>query len=58
MTKDLQCNIDHLMQDSDLRKKIDVSKYVTDTIELPTLNDILNEMTKPARDPREEFETI
>ncbi len=58
MAKDLQCNIDNLMQDSDLRKKIDVSKYVTDTIGLPTLNDILNELAKPGRDPREEFETF
>jgi protein Tex len=44
------------MKDPELRKKINLSGYVTDTIGLPTLNDILAELAKPGRDPREEFE--
>ncbi len=56
MAKDLNCTVSSLMKDPDLRKKIDLSRYVTDTIGLPTLNDILAELAKPGRDPREEFE--
>jgi uncharacterized protein len=44
------------MKSEDLRKKIDVKRYITDSVGLPTLNDILNELAKPGRDPRERFE--
>ena len=40
------------------RPKIDISKYVTDTIGLPTLEDIKSELAKPGRDPREKFEAF
>jgi uncharacterized protein len=39
-----------------IRNRIDISKYVTDSVGIPTLNDILDELAKPGRDPREKFE--
>jgi uncharacterized protein len=44
------------MRDDGLRKRIDKQKYVSDTVGLPTLSDILAELAKPGRDPRERFE--
>ena len=45
-----------LMRDEELRKKINLEDYVTETVGLPTLNDIFEELAKPGRDPREDFE--
>ena len=56
MAKDLNCGIDDLVNDKELRKKINLSNYVTDTVGLPTLKDILLELEKPGRDPRKSFE--
>jgi uncharacterized protein len=56
MAKDLGTNVSALMRDEGLRKKIDKQKYVTDKVGLPTLTDILAELAKPGRDPREKFE--
>ncbi len=56
MAKDLDCTVSDLMKKAELRKKIEVSKYVTDTVGIPTLKDILEELAKPGRDPREKFE--
>lgn len=56
MAKDLNCGIDELMNDKELRKKINLSNYVTENIGLPTLKDILSELEKPGRDPRKSFE--
>jgi uncharacterized protein len=56
MAEDLSCSVGDLMRDSSLRQKIKPEKYVTDTIGIPTLKDILNELEKPGRDPRKEFE--
>jgi len=58
MARDLNCAVTDLMEDSDLRKKIELSRYVTDHIGMPTLTDILAELAKPGRDPRREFETV
>lgn len=58
MTKDLGCTIEDLMKDKELRKKIEPKKYVTETVGLPTLNDILSELEKPGRDPRKSFEAF
>lgn len=58
MGRDLNCSIQDLMRDAELRKKIDVQKYVKDQIGLPTLNDILAELAKPGRDPRKQFEVF
>jgi protein Tex len=43
------------MTDKTIREKIDISKYVTNTVGIPTLMDILDELSKPGRDPRESF---
>jgi len=56
MAADLGCTVEDLMREETLRKRIDPSKYVTEKTGLPTLNDILKEMAKPGRDPRQEFE--
>ena len=58
MANDLGCEIEDLINQKELRKKIDAKKYVTDTIGLPTLNDILSELEKPDRDPRKTFEAF
>jgi uncharacterized protein len=56
MARDLGCEIKDLMRDELLRKKIDLKKYLTDKVGLPTLEDIVTELSKPGRDPREQFE--
>lgn len=58
MAADLNCTIEQLMSDKELRKKISLQKYVTETVGLPTLNDIMNELDKPGRDPRKSFEVF
>lgn len=54
--KDLGCTIKDLMTRAEFRKKLDLKKYVTHEVGLPTLTDILAELEKPGRDPREKFE--
>ncbi len=56
MAGDLNCSIQQLMTDSTLRSKIKLNQYKTDTIGLETLNDIMQELAKPGRDPRKQFE--
>lgn len=56
MSEDLSCGVEDLIRDAAIRSKIDISKYVTDTIGIPTLKDILGELAKPGRDPREGFD--
>jgi uncharacterized protein len=58
MAKDLGVSVKDLMRDEPLRKRIDKQKYVTDKVGLPTLTDILSELAKPGRDPREKFEAF
>ncbi len=58
MAKDLDCSVADLMRNEDLRRKIDLAKYATDTVGLPTLKDIMAELAKPGRDPREQFEAF
>jgi uncharacterized protein len=58
MARDLNCSIQDLMRSEELRKKIDLNNYATDTVGLPTLKDIMAELAKPGRDPREQFETF
>jgi uncharacterized protein len=58
MARDLGCQVGDLMRDDSLRKKIDLARYVTEKVGLPTLNDILSELAKPGRDPREQFESV
>jgi uncharacterized protein len=56
MAADLGCSVKDLMTGMELRKQLDLSKYVNDKFGLPTLNDIIKELEKPGRDPRETFE--
>ncbi len=58
MTKDLNCSVSDLIESQNLRNTIELQKYVTDSTGMPTLNDILNELSKPGRDPREHFEAF
>ncbi len=58
MAADLDCSIDDLIRDKELRKKINLNSYVTETIGLPTLKDIIAELEKPGRDPRKSFEVF
>ena len=58
MAKDLNCTVSDLMRDAELRKKIDRARYVTEAVGLPTLTDILSELAKPGRDPRQQFEVF
>ena len=56
MAKDLKCTVSDLMSNAELRKQIDLQRYVTDKVGMPTLQDILHELEKPSRDPREQLE--
>ena len=56
MAKDLHCKVADLMNNAELRKQIDLQRYITDKVGMPTLQDILRELEKPSRDPREQLE--
>ncbi len=56
MAADLGCTVADLVARPDLRSKIDLKRYVTETVGMPTLTDIMAELAKPGRDPRKQFE--
>lgn len=56
MANDLGCLLKDLMTSVELRKQLDLKKYVTEKVGIPTLTDIMHELEKPGRDPRKEFE--
>ena len=56
MAKDLKCSVGELMSNASLREKIDLQRYVNDKVGMPTLQDIMRELEKPSRDPREQKE--
>jgi len=58
ITKDLGTTVVAILKKPDIRQQIDVTKYVTESVGIPTLNDILDELAKPGRDPREKFEAF
>ena len=58
MAADLGCDVSQLMSDEDARTLVDVKDYVTDFVGIPTLDDIMAELAKPGRDPREAFEAF
>jgi protein Tex len=58
MAADLGCTVKDLMSSAELRKQLDLQKYVSSKFGLPTLTDILSELEKPGRDPRETFEVF
>lgn len=57
MAKDLGVSLEELTKTPALAEKIDLKKYVSDQVGLPTLRDILEELKKPGRDPRQQFQT-
>jgi len=58
MARDHGCSLNDLMKNEALRKRIDINTYRTEKVGLPTLTDILSELAKPGRDPREVFEAF
>ena len=56
MAHDQKCTVSDLVSNKELRSRIDIKKYTTDTVGLPTLQDIMHELEKPGRDPREQLE--
>ena len=56
MAKDCHCTVDDLIKDKEKRSLIDIKRYVTETVGIPTLTDIMKELEKPGRDPREQIE--
>jgi uncharacterized protein len=58
MAKDSGCTVTDLINSQERRHSIDVKRYVTDTVGLPTLTDIMKELEKPGRDPREQIEAF
>lgn len=58
MAKDQGCSVAELMGDKALRQKVDIRRYVTDTVGLPTLEDIMAELDKPGRDPRQQLKVF
>ncbi len=58
MARDCGCTVAQLIADKDKRAAIDIKRYVTDTVGLPTLTDIMRELEKPGRDPREQIEAF
>ncbi len=58
MAAELGCTVGDLIRDPARRTKLDLKRYVTDDLGLPTLNDIMAELAKPGRDPRQQFEAF
>ena len=56
MAKDQGCTVSDLIAQKDLRARVDIKKYVTAEVGIPTLTDIMQELEKPGRDPREQLE--
>jgi uncharacterized protein len=55
MSRDVNCSVENLLGDASLRARIDPKKYVSERAGLPTLTDIMDELSRPGRDPRQEF---
>lgn len=58
MAKDLGCHVNELLREKSIAEKIPLKDYVSEEVGLPTLKDILDELSKPGRDPRETFEVF
>ena len=58
MAKDLNCSVNQLIGNSELKHKIDLKKYVSEKTGMPTLTDIMAELEKPGRDPRQHIKTF
>ena len=58
MASDLGCDLETLIKDPATRKKVQLNNYITEEVGLPTLKDIINELAKPGRDPRAQYESF
>ncbi|MBQ8521277.1 MAG: RNA-binding transcriptional accessory protein [Bacteroides sp.] len=58
IAKDMKCSVEDLMKHKELRSKIDINRYVSDKVGLPTLTDIMQELEKPGRDPRQQIKVF
>lgn len=58
MAKDLKCSVIDLITNKELKKRLNIGNYVTEKIGLPTLNDIIEELDKPGRDPRQSIKVF
>jgi len=58
MARDLGCTVKDLLGDADKRSRIDLTRYESEGVGMPTLKDIMGELAKPGRDPREQFEAF
>jgi uncharacterized protein len=58
MARDMGCMVADLMRRDDLRRRINLESYTGERYGLPTLQDIMVELAKPGRDPREQFEAV
>ncbi|MBQ4163066.1 MAG: RNA-binding transcriptional accessory protein [Parabacteroides sp.] len=58
MAKDLKCTVAELISNKELKKRLDLKKYVTDKVGMPTLLDIMEELDKPGRDPRQTIQVF
>jgi protein Tex len=56
MAKKVKCDVNELVEKEEVRKKINIQDYVTESVGIPTLTDIMNELAKPGRDPRKKFD--
>lgn len=56
MARKLNCTVEELIEKEEMQKSIDPKEFITETAGLPTINDILQELSKPGRDPREQFD--
>ncbi len=58
IAKDLNCSVEELIKNKEIRSKINIKKYISPTVGLPTLTDILEELEKPGRDPRQAIQVF
>jgi uncharacterized protein len=58
MAKDQGCSVSELLGNKQIRQNIEIKRYITDSVGLPTLEDIMNELDKPGRDPREQLKAF
>ena len=58
MAKDLKCSVSDLITDKALKKKLKLTDYLTDKVGMPTLLDIMEELDKPGRDPRQTIQVF
>lgn len=58
IAKDMGCSVEELIKNKEIRSKVDIKKYVTPSVGLPTLTDIMQELEKPGRDPRQQIKVF